>query len=37
MVVGFKSNTVYFYSAYTNVIKNLVETGGNGIKSYTSS
>lgn len=27
MVTEFKSNTVYFYSAYTNVLKDLVETG----------
>lgn len=27
MVIEFKSNTVYFYSAYTNVLKDLVEIG----------
>lgn len=37
MVVGLKSNTVYFHSASMNVIKDLVETGGKGIKTYTSS
>lgn len=37
MDVEFKSNTVYFYSAYMNVIKGLVETGANGTKSSTSS
>lgn len=37
MVVGFKSNTVHFYSAYVKIIKALVETGGNGTKSPTGS
>lgn len=37
MVVECMSNTAYFYSAYINITKDLVETGGNQNKSYTSS
>lgn len=37
MVAEYMSSTAYFYTAYVNVTKDLVETGGNGNKSYTSS
>lgn len=33
----FKSTTTCFYSSYVNVIKDLLETGGNGNKSCISS